>query len=253
MAKKGFFIVLEGTDGSGKTEQFKRRLKRIKKQGLQCRILDFPRYGQPSAYFVENYLKGKYGQWQQVDPYQASLFYALDRFEVSLKIKKWLAQGNIILSNRYIASNLGHQGAKISAKGAAPAGGQGSAAGGKNRKDRKKFFLWVNNLEYKILQIPKPNLNIFLHLPAEIAFELIKKREKEVAKKRDIHENLDHLRKAEKTYLEVVKLFSKDFMIVECSQQKKILSREEIEEKIWAIVRRKLEKIYGPKKRFYKN
>jgi len=229
MVKRSIFIVIEGTDGSGKTVQFKRLLKRIKRQGFKCKVLDFPQYGRPSAYFIENYLKGKYGQWQQVNPYQASLFYALDRFEISSQIKKWLAQGKIVLSNRYVASNLGHQGAKI-----------------KNKKNRKNFFFWINNLEYKILQIPKPDLNIFLHLPAAIAYELIKKREKGGIKKRDIHENLDHLRKAEKVYLEVVKLFSKDFITIECSQKKKIISREKIEEKIWGIVRKKLEKFYAP-------
>ncbi|MCD6471174.1 thymidylate kinase, partial [bacterium] len=132
--KKSLFIVLEGTDGSGKATQFRYLLRNLKKVKIKYKTLDFPQYGKPSAYFVENYLRGKYGTLKEIGPYQASLFYALDRFDVSRKIKDWLRQGYTVIANRYTISNFAYQGAKI-----------------KNNKLRLKYFHWLMNLEYNIL------------------------------------------------------------------------------------------------------
>jgi len=223
--KKGKFIVLEGTDGSGKTIQFQHLLARLKKQKIDVRTLDFPRYGKPSSYFVEQYLKGNYGNWEEVGAYRASLFYALDRFAVSSKIKHWLEQGKVVLSDRYVGSNLGHQGVKI-----------------KSRTARKQFFDWVNDLEYKILALPKPDINIFLHMPSDIAYTLIDNKGKLKylnSKRRDIHErDISHIKRAEKVFCEVVKLFPKDFITVECMREEKLLSIKEVEKEIWRIVKR---------------
>lgn len=221
--KKGLFIVLEGTDGSGKTVQFNRLLRKLRVKGFKCQTVDFPQYGQPSAYFVEQYLTGEYGGWHEVGPYQASLFYALDRYQAAKKIRNALSQGKIVLANRYLGSNLGHQGAKI-----------------KNNRQREKFFKWIYNLEYNILGIHKPDLNIFLHVPAEISYQLVAqkgRREYLKGKKRDIHEkDIQHLRQAEQSYLQAIKLFPKKFKLIECAPKNKLLSIDEIAQKIWHIV-----------------
>jgi dTMP kinase len=225
--KRGLFIVLEGTDGSGKTVQFQCLLKKLKKQGLKYQTIDFPQYNRPSSYFVRQYLNGKYGGWQEVGPYRASIFYALDRYDVAEKIKKALNQGKIVLANRYVASNLGHQGAKI-----------------RNSQKRKGFFKWLYNLEYNILGIPKPDLNIFLHVPAKIAYQLVAKkglREYLKGKKRDIHEkDIKHLQQAEAAYLQAIKLFPKDFKFVKCAEADELLTINEIAKKIWQIVKKRL-------------
>ena len=222
---KGKFIVLEGTDGSGKTSQFWQLLKKLKRKKIEVRTLDFPRYGKPSSYFIEQYLSGKYGTWQEVGAYRASLFYALDRFAVSSKVKKWLAEGKTVISNRYVASNLGHQGAKI-----------------RNKLARHKFYKWVDNLEYNILALPRPDINIFLHVPAKIAYDLVDnkgKREYLNGKKRDIHEqDIKHLEQAEKSFLEIVRLFPRQFRLVQCVEGEELLSIEEIENKIWTIAKK---------------
>ncbi|MDA2936116.1 hypothetical protein MYX06_02780 [Patescibacteria group bacterium AH-259-L05] len=225
MKHKGEFIVLEGTDGSGKTEQFKRLIKRLRSKGHNVKTVDFPQYGLPSAHFVEQYLQGKYGSWKQVGPYKASVFYALDRFATASQIKKWISQEYIVLSNRYVASNLGHQGVKI-----------------KTKKARETFFHWVNNLEYNILSIPKPDINIFLHMPTKIAYDLIAQkgaREYLGNKKRDIHEqDITHLQAAENVYKEIVKLFPQDFKTIECVLNNKLLSIDEVAEKVWQTIKR---------------
>lgn len=218
--EKGKFIVLEGVDGSGKTEQFKILRKMLEKNGQKVQTFDFPQYGKPSSFFVEQYLNGNYGGWKEVGPYKASLFYALDRFDIALKIKQWLAEGFFVLSNRYVASNMGHQGAKISSEA-----------------ERKKFIKWVHNLEFNILRIPKPDINFFLHVPSKIAYELTgRKGEREYlkGKKRDIHEaDIKHLKAAEKSYLTAIKMFPNDFVKIECVKNGKLLTIQEISDLIW--------------------
>lgn len=212
-------IVIEGTDGSGKAEQTKRLIERLDKLGIEVKMLDFPQYGNPSAYFVEKYLNGAYGGLKEVNPYKASTFYSLDRFDVSFKIKEWLNNGYFVVSNRYTASNMGHQGSKL----------QG--------KEREKIIKWIYDYEYNILEIPKPDTNFFLHVPAEISYKLIgEKNEREYlrGKKRDIHEaSLEHLKAAEESYLTTLKLYPNDFNLIECVKNGKILSIEEISEIIW--------------------
>lgn len=224
---KGKFVVIEGTDGSGKTEQFKKLIEKLKFCNFKVATFDFPQYGKPCAYFVEQYLNGKYGSWEEVGPYKASMFYALDRFEASKEIKKELQTGKIVISNRYVASNMGHQGSKINSKA-----------------ERIKLYKWLDEFEFEILEIPRPALNIVLHIPAEIAQKLVdKKGQREYLKgaKRDIHEaDIKHLKRAEQAYLEIVKLFPKDFCLVECVENGRLLSIEEIHEKIRQIIKRVL-------------
>lgn len=225
--KRGVFIVIEGTDGSGKGEQFKLLVRRLARAGYDVATFDFPQYGKPSAFFVEEYLRGRYGGVKEVGPRRASLFYALDRFDVGRKIEEALRAGETVVANRYVASNMGHQGAKI-----------------KNRAERLKFFRWDHELEYGLLGIPRPDLNIILHVPAAVAYRLVARkaaRKHLHGKKRDIHEaSIMHLRRAERTYLEMAKTFPKDFTVVECVESGTLLSIEEIGGRVARIVLRRL-------------
>ena len=96
----GKLIVIDGTDGSGKTTQLKLLKERLQNQGYSVKEADFPQYNTKSAGLVEEYLSGKYGSADEVTPYQSSIFYAVDRFDASFQIKKWLKEGYIVLSNR---------------------------------------------------------------------------------------------------------------------------------------------------------
>ncbi len=220
---QGKFIVIDGTDGSGKTTQFQLLVEEIKRNGFDLEIADFPQYGQKSAGMAEEYLNGKYGK---VDAYVGSIFYAVDRFDASFKIRKWLDEGKIVLSNRYVTANAGHQGGKID-----------------DNAERIKYFKWLDNLEYNIFKIPKPDLNLILHVPAAVAQKLVDKKPKEMrayagGKKRDIHEaDLDHLKRAEKAFIQISELFP-NTKLVECFEAGKLLSIEEIQAKIWNYVRR---------------
>ncbi len=220
---RGKFIIIDGTDGSGKTTQFNLLVESLKKAGYPVEIADFPQYGKKSAGAVEEYLNGKYGQ---VNAYVGSILYAVDRFDASFQIRTWLEEGKIVVSNRYVTANAGHQGGKIS-----------------DNAERIKYFKWLDNLEYNIFKIPKPDLNLILHVPAKVAQKLVDKKPKEIrayvdGKKRDLHEkDLKHLQNAEKVFLEIAELFP-NTKLVECMDGNKLLSIDQIQNKIWTLVYR---------------
>jgi dTMP kinase len=220
---KGKLIVIDGVDGSGKGTQTTMLLETLKAEGYQCEVIDFPQYGQKSAGMVEEYLNGKYGP---VDPYSSSVFYAVDRFDASFKLRSWLEAGKIVVSNRYVTASAGHQGGKIL-----------------NDAERIKYFKWLDNLEYSVFKIPKPDLNILLHVPAEVAQKLVDKKNKAQrayagGKKRDLHEaDLNHLKQAEKVFLEIAELFPNTKM-VECVEKAKLLNPQQVHNKVWNLVRR---------------
>lgn len=219
----GKFIVIDGTDGSGKTTQLNLLKNKLEAEGHLVEVADFPQYNTKSAGLVEEYLSGKYGTADEVTAYQASILYAVDRFDASFKIRQWLKEGKIVLANRYLSANLGHQGCKIN-----------------NPLERKIFFNWVHDLEYKIFNIPKPDLSIILHVESAISQSLAQKRKREdwVGKTTDIHEeNLDHLKKAEQVYLEIAGSFP-DYRLIKCTRNNEILSREEIHWLVWLTASR---------------
>ncbi len=223
--KGGRFIVLEGIDGSGKSTQTKLLTRYLKRKGYKIAFIDFPQHGHKSAGLVDEYLTGKYGKAKEVTPYQASVFYTCDRYDASFKIRNWLKEGRIIIADRYIGSNVGHQGGKI-----------------KSLRERRKYLKWLYDLEYRIFKIPKPNVSFILKVQPKIAYSLCQKvtDKKKLAKKKaylgskkDIHEkDLNHLENTEKAYLFAAKEFPKDFEVIECLDGRILLSPENIHKKI---------------------
>lgn len=215
---KGKLIVIDGIDGSGKSTQLGMLNEQLRMEGLKTETIHFPRHGAPSAFLVDEYLKGSY---KDLNSYAASVFYAVDRFDASATIKNWLSDGKIVLSDRYVTANAGHQGCKIS-----------------DSVERLKFFKWLDNLEYQIFGIPKADLNIILNMPYLSAHKLLNARGRNVDHTDNIHEkSLTHLRLAEGVYLQIARLFP-NTKLVECVEGKSILSAQEIQNKVWELVRR---------------
>ncbi len=199
----GKFIAIEGGDGSGKGTHTKLLVAYLKEQGYDVFETDFPRYGNDSAYYVERYLNGDYGGTNEVSAELGSLPYALDRFAAKEYITSHMKKANsVVISNRYVASNLAHQGAKIA-----------------DRTERRAFYDRTMLTEYEILGIPKPDLNIVLIMPTSHMQANVDKKSARsyTTNKRDIHEaDQDHLEKAKANYEELCTLFEESFVPLSC-------------------------------------
>ncbi|MBT4935870.1 hypothetical protein HOL21_01685 [Candidatus Woesearchaeota archaeon] len=185
--KRGMFIVIDGLDGSGKGVQTTKLVERLQQEQYPVEMADFPQYDNWSAVFVQQYLNGAFGSASEVSAKKASLFYALDRFAAGSKIQQWLDEGKVVISNRYVSANKGHQLGKIT-----------------DETEMGEFLSWLNEIEYSTLEIPIPDMTLFLHMSPEIGQRLVdKKGERSYTdRKRDIHEeDLDHLQNAERAYL----------------------------------------------------
>ena len=224
---KGKFIVIAGTDGSGKATQIKILVMRLKDKGYEVEIADFPQYGKKSAALVEEYLNGKFGPAEEVGPYRASIFYACDRYAASFKIKEWLDEGKIVVSNRYVSANVGHQGGKI-----------------KNIQERNKYLEWLFDLEFNIFKIPKPDKNILLYIPPEIGQQLVDQKDLreyiENGKMKDIHEaDLKHLKDAADAYIYAAEKYG--WEKIDCAPNGRLRTIQDISDEVWQKVTHILE------------
>ena len=221
----GLFLIIEGSDGSGKSTQYKLLVERLKSEGLKVKEIKFPRYDEEASYFVRKYLKGEYGSADALGPYVPSLFYALDRYDGGKQIQAWLDEGFVVLADRYISANKAHQGQKIEDKNA-----------------RLTYYDWLDQLEFEMLGIPKPDLNIVLTLPHEVAIELIKKRGSDQAV--DIHDaDPEHLRRANESYKELCGIYPDTFTHIECIKDGQLMSIPTISSIIYERIKPMLKKL----------
>ena len=223
--KKGVFIALEGTDGTGKKTQKDLLVERLKKEGCRVEEISFPQYGKPSAWQIEQYLNGFFGKPDNVDPYFSSLLYAADRREAKPKIEAWLKNGAVVISDRYAASNAGHQGGKIA-----------------DAKKRKRYLEWLWQTEFKVNKIPVPDLNVILWVSPAVSQKLISQKSPRAylkhGRKKDGHErDLQHLKRAAASYQWLALENPKRFRLLSCMKGRALAPKEEIHERIWKIVR----------------
>ncbi len=222
---RGFFLALEGIDGSGKRTAAKFLARMLKRSGRRVKSVSFPRHGHPSAWAVDQYLNGAFGSAKTIGPYIPSIFFALDRFSAASEIHKTLAAGDVVIADRYVASGLAHQGGKI-----------------RDAKQRKRFFRWKEHLEYQIFGIPKPDLTIIFDLPVRIAETLIGKKQRRLyilRGKRDVHErDRTHLVRAAAVYRDLAR--RPKTVLINCAPQGKLLSIQEVHEKILGALQRYL-------------
>ena len=204
------FIAIEGGDGSGKATQTKLLTEYLKSLGKKVHAVAFPRHGEFSAYYADQYLNGMYGGINDVHADLASLPYAFDRFAASQEIRAALdAPNGVVIADRYVASNLAHQGAKFG-----------------DKKERLAYYDRMMRAEYEVLGIPVPYINIILLVPSEISQENIDNKEPRgyTTKKRDIHEeDASHLDKTKANYEELAKLYPDKFKAINCMDDKGIM------------------------------
>lgn len=224
--KRGRFIVIEGTDGTGKSTQTNRLLKKLVMEGYSdSKIADFPQYGNNIfADTVAEYLNKEFGDPTQVNPYLASLPYAADRLKAAPEIRSELRKGSIVLANRYFASNSSHQGAKI-----------------EDPREREHFLEWLRRVETgeEGFNIPKPDLTILLHLAPEIARKLVESKggRSYSTETLDGHErDMEYQKRVVDTYLHIARS-EPSWRVIECAPEGTLLTPEKIAEEIWKIVK----------------
>ena len=226
---KGKIIVIEGTDCSGKETQTSLLVQRLRRMGRKIERLSFPDYDTPSGRIVGGAYLGKphIGEGffpegaSNVDPKVAALYYAADRRYNRQKILDLLNDGVDVVLDRYVESNMGHQGGKIF-----------------DKEERLKLYEDLANLEYGFLELPKPDLTIFLYVPYKKVVELRSGRREPA----DQHEsNPLHIRNAEHAYLELAELH--DYKKINCLDKKnKLRDIEDIQEDVYNLVIKEIEK-----------
>lgn len=168
----GKLIVLEGTDGCGKSTQLRRLCDRLTQEGIPFRMVEFPRYTSLSSGPIRMYLNGDFGTSpSDVNPYAASSFYAVDRY-ASYKEdwQEWYQNGGLVVCGRYTTSNAIHQASKLP------------------DAEQEDFFRWLYHFEFDQLELPKPDLVLYLDLPIGMTVELMRSREAATNTSADIHE-----------------------------------------------------------------
>lgn len=229
MARKGKLIVLDGTDGSGKATQLKLLRTKLTKEGYKVKVLDFPEYyNNFFGAFIGHCLSEQYYNWIHVHPKIASIAYAADRWESSQKIRDWLKKGYIVLANRYVSANQIHQGGKIA-----------------STKKRIGFLKWLDEMEYEVFKIPKPNAVFYLHVPMINIIKLIKERSKKtsrayIGKRKDIVEgDIPYLTNSHRTALWLSRT-QKGWIKIECAKDGVLETRENIHKEIYEKVKKVL-------------
>lgn len=224
-------FVIEGIDGSGKQTQSQRIYDRLINEGKQVFKTSFPAYDNQSSGPVKEYLSGAISSDpNEISAKAASLFYAVDRY-ISYKerIEKFYKDDStIILFDRYVSSNLLHQGGKILAKT-------------NSYSDLDEFIDWIEQREFGDLELPKPTCVFFLYIPVEFSLNLMRERKNKFSNedKKDIHESDEnHLVNAANSGLYVAKKLG--WNVIECVKDGKLRSIADINDEIYKIIQENL-------------
>lgn len=176
--------------------------------------ISFPRY-EENVYgkLIKRYLEGEFGTLRDIDPHFPALAYAGDRFLAKPKIITWLAEGKLVIANRYVSASKAHLGANLP------------------EEKRQEFFKWLDEVEYRINGIPKEDQTILLVVEPKVGQQNVLKKDHH-----DIHEeNLNHLEKANKIYLQLAK--KENWQVVDCMEDGKMKDKEKIQQEILEILK----------------
>lgn len=220
----GKLIVIEGTDGSGKSTQFRLLTERMKQENVDFRNLVFPRYSEESSALIRMYLGGEFGtKPSDVNAYAASAFYAVDRF-ASYKQDwgDWYENGGLILSDRYTTSNAVHQASK------------------EPEEKRSEYLKWLYEFEYDKLGLPCPDLVIYLDVPTDFTEKMMRHREQDTGTQADIHEkDLAYLTTCRQVGKAAAQFYG--WTVIHCVRDGQMRTIEDIHQEIYTHVIKCLE------------
>lgn len=220
-AMKGTLIVIEGTDGSGKSTQFQQLRQRLEREGISFRNVVFPRYQEESSALIRLYLSGAFGTKPgDVNPYAASSFFAVDRYaSYRQDWGDWYEQGGLVLCDRYTTSNAVHQASKLSAE------------------ERDTFFRWLYEFEFGKLGLPKPDLVLYLDMPTGASVSLLRHREAATHTQADIHERDNaYLAACRETASHAADVLG--WQRIPCTENGQVRTVKAIHQNVWNAVKR---------------
>jgi len=223
---RGKLIVIEGTDCSGKETQSNLLMDKLKRDNISIEKRSFPMYDTPTGYILGADLLGKPHMGEcifpegttNVPPKVAALYYAADRLYNIEKIKEMLDNGINVILDRYVESNMGHQAGKLTEK-----------------QDKLDMMNWLEKLEYDLLELPRPDIVLFLYMPYQYSVEL---RNKRAEAPDGAEKDVEHLKNAEATYSMMAEKYN--YNIIHCVKDDKIRTIEEIHEDVYNKVKEKL-------------
>ena len=220
----GKLIVIEGTDGSGKSTQFARLTARLEDENRQFQKLVFPQYSEPSSALIRMYLAGEFGSApSDVNAYAASAFFAVDRYASFKKVwGEWYRNGGLVVSDRYTTSNAVHQASKMPSD------------------EQKDYLQWLYEFEYDKLGLPAPDLVIYLDVPTDFTEKMMRRREADTNTTADIHEqDLEYLATCRRTGKAAAEYYG--WKMISCVENGAMRSIDDIHEEIYRLVRNCLE------------
>ena len=217
-----FFVAIEGIDGSGKGTQAARLQETLTAEGHRVSLLSFPRYD--ATLFgktIGEFLNGKFGSLDEVHPQLASLLFAGDRFESRDVIQQALKESDVVICDRYVASNVAHQAAKL------------------DEPERSELMTWIMSIEHEVYALPHPDLTLLLDLPAGVAQRLIAKKTARTytEKSADLQEaDAEYLERVRNTYLDLAAC-DKNWRRIEVLKNEDVRSVDDIADQIARTVR----------------
>lgn len=218
----GKLIIIEsGSDASGKATQSELIYEKLKNEGVKVRKVQYPNYESESSTLVKMYLRGDFGKnADDVDAYIASTFFTADRYaSYKTEWEDFYKEGGVVIADRYTTSNMVHQASKMAVE------------------DRDKYLDWLDDYEYGMFKMPRPDVVIFLNVPVEFSRKLMANRMNKFTgeKEKDIHErDAEYL---ERTYRNSLYIADKyGWKIVECIKDGELRSIDDINNEIYKIV-----------------
>jgi dTMP kinase len=225
--KDGKLIVIDGADGSGKATQTELLVEKLKEESQPVETIDFPQYNDNLlGELIGECLDGQHGEFTELDPKIVSILYAADRFESSPDIESWLDDGKVVVADRYVSSNQMHQGGKID-----------------DPKKKQKFLAWLDELEYDLFGIPRPDAILYLDVPTPTTKQLLKENSEAMDGKRQytrrrtdiVEEDEDYTKRSQSAAKEYVKERNK-WHRIQCTKDGELMSKQAIHDKIYEKV-----------------
>ena len=222
----GLLTVIEGIDGSGKGTQAARLIASLRTAGIRCELFSFPRYQQTQfGAKIGDFLNGRFGSLDQVSPFLVSLLFAGDRFESKRLLLNAIHENDIVICDRYVASNIAHQAAKVTGP------------------ERQELIDWVIHVEHQLYELPHPDRTIFLDLPVSKATELIamKAQRSYTERAADLQEaDTEYLQKVHDVYVQLSTIEA-GWVRIDCLDGDKIKSVDLIAESVLSVIKKDLQ------------